>query len=73
MTSCLLVPTEVTRALVPAFVSASSVLNITLPEGLFVGSDHGLHLDCAGHACGGVIGVIGQAVDRLVGRLVGLV
>jgi hypothetical protein len=67
MTGCLLVPTEITRALVPAFVCSSSVLYITLPESLFLGTDHGLHLDCAGHLCLGMIGVIGQGVDRLVG------
>lgn len=52
MTSCLLVPTKITRALVPTFVSSSSVLNVTLPEDLFLGSDNGLHLDCAGSVYG---------------------
>jgi hypothetical protein len=67
MTSCLLVPTEITRALVPVSVSSSSVLDITLPERLFLGSDHGLHLDSAGLPCAGVIGVIGQEVNQIVG------
>jgi hypothetical protein len=67
MTSCLLVPTEITRALVPAFVSSSSVLNITLPERLFLGRDHDLHFGCARLFCAGVIGVIGQGADDSVG------
>lgn len=65
MASCLLVPTKITRTLVPTFVSSGSVLDVTLPEGLFLGSNNGLHLDCVGLACVNVIGVIGQGVDQV--------